>query len=254
MSADGFVVSLEGRTALVTGGSGGIGKAICLALAKAGAFVAINYRSSETAAHEVLGAILSEGGRGSVEEFDVSNSSDVERGIGRVLGSAGTIDILVNNAGIASDGLAVRMKDPEWDAVISANLTGAFHVCRTVMKTMIRSRKGRIVNISSTAGEAGNAGQANYSAAKAGLIGLTKSLARELAPRGILVNCVSPGIISGGMMDRLDESQVEAIRNHVPLGRLGNAQDVAKAVLFLCSDMSSYMTGQVVRVNGGLYM
>jgi 3-oxoacyl-[acyl-carrier protein] reductase len=254
LSADGFVVSLEGQTALVTGGSGGIGKAICLVLAKAGAFVAINYRSSETAAQELLGAIISQGGRGAVEKFDVSNSSDVERGIGRVLESTGTIDILVNNAGIASDGLAARMKDPEWDAVLSANLTGAFHVSRTVMKTMIRSRKGRIINISSTAGEAGNAGQANYSAAKAGLIGLTKSLARELAPRGILVNCVSPGIISGGMMDRLDESQVEAIRNHVPLGRLGNAEDVANAVLFLCSHMSAYITGQVVRVNGGLYM
>ena len=160
----------------------------------------------------------------------------------------------MNNAGISIDGLLGRMKDEQWAEVMSVNLTGTFHVCRAVGKRMIRNRGGRIVNVVSTAGEAGNAGQANYSAAKAGLIGLTKALARELAPRNILVNAVSPGIISGGMSEQLSPEQLDAIVNHVPLGRLGLPEDVAAAVLFLCSDMAGYVTGQVIRVNGGLYM
>jgi 3-oxoacyl-[acyl-carrier protein] reductase len=146
------------------------------------------------------------------------------------------------------------MKDTDWDAVLSHNLSAAFYTCRAVAKIMIRKRRGRIVNISSTAGESGNAGQANYSASKAGLIGLTKSLARELAPRNILVNAVAPGIIAGGMTQSLDEKQLDAIRTYVPLGRLGQLRDVAAAVTFLCSGMSDYITGQVIRVNGGLYM
>jgi len=247
-------ISLEGKTALVTGGSRGIGRAVCLTLAKAGAYVAVNYRVSEQAAREVLDLIKEHGGDGKILAFDVSDPNAVDRGVSELLQERGKIEILVNNAGITKDGLLSRMKDADWNEVLATNLAGAFFVCRAVSKSMIRNRGGRIVNIASTAGESGNAGQANYSAAKAGLIGLTRSLARELAPRNILVNAVSPGIISVGMTDRLTENQLEAIRGLVPLGRTGNPDDVADAVLFLCSSMSDYITGQVIRVNGGLYM
>lgn len=248
------IVSLEGKTALVTGGSRGIGREISLTLARAGARVAINYGSSEKEAEQTLALIREEGGNGILAPFDVSDSADVDRGVAGVLDEWSSIEILVNNAGITRDGLLGRMKDTQWSEVMSVNLTGAFHLCRAVGKRMIRNRAGRIVNVTSTAGEAGNAGQANYSAAKAGLIGLTRALARELAPRNILVNSVSPGIISGGMSERLTQDQLEAIVTHVPLGRLGGPEDVAAAVLFLCSEMSGYITGQVLRVNGGLYM
>ncbi|MCX5862406.1 MAG: 3-oxoacyl-[acyl-carrier-protein] reductase [Desulfomonile sp.] len=245
---------LTGKTALVTGGSRGIGKVISVALAQAGAFVAINYRAGSEAAQDTLEAIRLDGGQGKLEPFDVSDTKAVEIAIADIISERSAIDILVNNAGVCSDGLVGRMKDADWNDVLSTNLTGAFNLSRAVAKIMIRKRHGRIVNISSTAGEAGNPGQANYCAAKAGLIGLTKALARELAPRNILVNSVSPGIISGGMTERLKETQLEIIRNHVPLGRMGQPEDVAAAVLFLCSGMSDYITGQVIRVNGGLYM
>jgi len=248
------LLSLEGKTALVTGGSRGLGRAICLNLARAGAYVVVNYSSSSTAAEETLAKIREAGGKGRPVQFDVRNSEEVDRGVAEILNDCDTIHILVNNSGIARDGLLGRMKDDQWADVVSVNLTGAFHVCRAVSKRMIRNRGGRIVNVTSAAGEAGNAGQANYSAAKAGLIGLTKALARELAPRNILVNAVSPGIISGGMSGKLTQEQTDAIVNHVPLGRLGLPEDVAAAVLFLCSGMSGYVTGQVIRVNGGLYM
>jgi 3-oxoacyl-[acyl-carrier protein] reductase len=225
-----------------------------LALAKAGAFVVINYRSDEVGARATLEQVCSAGGAGRVEQFSVINPAEVERGVTNTLKDRGAIDILVNNAGIARDGLISRMKDSDWQEVLSTNLAGAFHLCRTVSKGMIRSRRGRIINVASTAGEAGNAGQANYSAAKAGLIGLTKALARELAPRNILVNAVSPGIISGGMSEQLTDGQLEAIRTHVPLRKMGRPEDVAAAVLFLSGGMSDYITGQVIRVNGGLYM
>jgi 3-oxoacyl-[acyl-carrier protein] reductase len=248
------LVSLDGKTALVTGGSRGIGRAVCLALARAGAFVAINYRSQEEAARLTLDLIREDGGSGALVPFDVSDASAVETAVTDVLKSRLSLDILVNNAGISRDGLIGRMKDADWNEVLVTNLSGAFHLCRTVSKTMIRNRSGRIINVASTAGEAGNAGQVNYSASKAGLIGFTRALARELAPRNILVNCVSPGIITGGMADELTEAQMEAIRSHVPLRRTGKPEDVAAAVLFLCSGMSDYVTGQVIRVNGGLYM
>jgi len=247
-------ISIEGQTALVTGGSRGIGRAVCLTLAKAGAFIAVNYRSDTEGASATLDLILEQGGQGTLEPFDVSDPAAVDGGVSNILAERGGVDILVNNAGIARDGLIGRMKESDWHAVIDTNLAGAFHLCRTVSKTMIRNRKGRIINIASTAGEAGNAGQANYSAAKAGLIGFTKALARELAPRNVLVNSVSPGIISGGMSEQLTEDQLAAIRMHVPLRRTGTREDVAAAVLFLCSGMSDYITGQVIRVNGGLYM
>jgi 3-oxoacyl-[acyl-carrier protein] reductase len=248
------MVSLSGKTALVTGASRGIGRAVAVMLAQHGAFVNINYIRSKEEASKTLEMISSLDGQGRLVPFDVTSSDQVDSGVRDVLQECGTIDILVNNAGICRDGLIGRMKDTDWDAVVSHNLSAAFYTCRAVAKIMIRKRSGRIVNISSTAGESGNAGQANYSASKAGLIGLTKSLARELAPRNILVNAVAPGIIAGGMTQSLDEKQLGAIRTYVPLGRLGQLSDVAAAVVFLCSGMSDYITGQVIRVNGGLYM
>ncbi len=248
------MISLEGQTALVTGGSRGIGSAVCQMLANAGAFVIMNYKSSDASAREVMTKIKEVGGDGRTARFDVGNGNEVDKAIAEIVQERGKIDILVNNAGISRDCLIGRMKDQDWNEVLCTNLSGVFYICRGVSKNMIRNRKGRIINISSTAGEAGNPGQVNYSAAKAGLIGFTKALARELAPRNILVNSVSPGIISGGMSDQLTEDQLEHIRAHVPLRRTGTLQDVAAAVLFLCSGMADYITGQVIRVNGGLYM
>jgi 3-oxoacyl-[acyl-carrier protein] reductase len=255
MSGDSFTLtSLQGKTALVTGGSRGIGRAISVMLARAGAFVAVNYRASENDALSTLATMREHRGDGMLIPFDVADSAAVEGGVAQVLTERGRMDIVVNNAGITRDGLLTRMKDGDWRDVLDTNLAGAFHLCRTVSKSMIRNRSGRIINVASTAGEAGNAGQANYSAAKAGLIGFTKALARELAPRNILVNAVSPGIIGEGMTERLTEKQAEAIRAHIPVGRMGKSEDVAAAVLFLSSSMSDYITGQVIRVNGGLYM
>jgi 3-oxoacyl-[acyl-carrier protein] reductase len=248
------LLSLEGKTALVTGGSRGIGREISILLARYGAFVIINFKSDDRAAQKTLDTILQLPGKGCLKKFDVCDSVEVDKNVNATLAEIKSIEILVNNAGIARDGLLGRMKDDDWKTVIDTNLTGAFNMCRSLTKSMIRKRYGRIVNISSTAGELGNAGQVNYSAAKSGLVGLTKALARELAPRNILVNCVSPGMISGGISEHLSENQREAIIQHVPLGRLGAPQDVAASVVFLCSDMANYITGQVLRINGGLYM
>jgi 3-oxoacyl-[acyl-carrier protein] reductase len=223
-------------------------------LASADAFVAVNYLEAEDAAQAALARIKDQGGDGMLAPFDVSDPQAVEQGMAKILAEREKIDILVNNAGITRDGLIGRMNDADWRRVMDTNLSGAFYVCRAVSRTMIRNRSGRIINVASTAGEAGNAGQANYSASKAGLIGFSRALARELAPRNILVNVVSPGIISGGVSEKLTEEQVAAIRTHVPLRRMGRPEDVAWAVLFLCSEMSDYITGQVIRVNGGLYV
>ncbi len=249
-----LLLNLEGKTALVTGGSRGIGREISILLAKYGVFVVVNFKSDDRAAQKTLDAIIELPGKGSLKKFDICDSVDVEKNVKEMIAERKSVEILVNNAGIARDGLLGRMKDADWKTVVDTNLTGAFNMCRALAKSMIRNRYGRIVNISSTAGEVGNAGQVNYSAAKSGLIGLTKSLARELAPRNILVNCVSPGIIIGGISEELSENQMEAIIQHVPLGRLGTPKDVAAAVVFLCSDMANYITGQVLRINGGLYM
>ncbi len=248
------VLSLEGKTALVTGGSRGVGRSVCLALSERGAFVAVNYRTREQEALYTAEAMKQHRGGSMLVPFDVGDPAAVERGVAKVLAERVRIDILVNNAGITRDGLIGRMKDADWQQVLETNLRGAFNVCRAVTKTMIRHRSGRIINVASTAGEAGNAGQVNYSAAKSGLIGFTKALARELAPRNVLVNAVSPGIIQGGMSEKLTEEQMEAIRTHIPLRRAGLPEEVAYAVLFLCSGMADYVTGQVIRVNGGLYM
>ncbi len=248
------LLTLEGRTALVTGGSRGIGRGICVSLARAGAFVVVNYASNEDAARETLDIVERNRGRGMLLGFEVQDSDAVNEAIAGVIEQRERIDILVNNAGITRDGLLGRMRDTDWNQVIEINLSGAFHVSRAVSRGMIRQRSGRIVNVASTAGEAGNAGQANYSAAKAGLIGLTKALARELAPRNILVNAVSPGIIDEGITRHLDDRQVETITSQIPLRRMGTTEEVCNVALFLCSPLASYMTGQVVRVNGGLYV
>lgn len=250
----GALISLSGKTALVTGASRGIGRSVAVMLGRAGAFVAVNYRADADAGRETVRLVEAAGGSGIVLPFDVTVPADVEDALKRLLDERSGIDILVNNAGVARDGLIGRMKDEDWSVVMETDLTAAFYLCRAVSRPMIRKRGGRIVNIASTAGEAGNAGQANYSAAKAGLIGLTKALARELAPRNILVNAVSPGIIGEGMSESLTEQQTAAIIEHVPLRRVGTGEDVASAVTFLCSDMSKYITGQVIGVNGGLYM
>lgn len=250
----GAVLSLEGRTALVTGGSRGIGRAIVTALSAAGAFVAVNYHTNQAAAEETQEYIAAQGGACMLARFDVANSASVEEGVGTILAARRKIDILVNNAGVTRDGLIGRMKDDHWQDVLDTNLRGAFNLCRAVTKSMIRHRWGRIVNVASTAGEAGNAGQVNYAAAKSGLIGFTRALARELAPRNILVNAVSPGVIIGGLSEKLSDDQREAIQAHIPLRRPGVPVEVAHTVLFLCSSMGDYITGQVIRVNGGLYM
>lgn len=249
-----LLTALKGKTALVTGGGRGIGRAICVTLGEAGAFVCVNYCASKGPAAETRDMIRDAGGEAGLFQFDVSDPAAVDESVAAIINERKRIDILVNNAGIARDGLLSRMKDAHWQSVLSVNLSGAFHLCRAVSKHMIRNRSGRIINVASTAGEAGNAGQVNYSAAKAGLIGLTRAVARELAPRNILVNCVSPGIISGGMSDKLTVEQMDAIMEHVPLSRPGRPEDVAAAVLFLCSEMADYITGQVIRVNGGLYI
>ena len=249
-----FCANLTGKAALVTGASRGLGRAIAISLADSGAFVIVNYKGSVFLAQETLDTIRSHGGDGMLKQFDVSNFDEVNQAIGEILAEREAVEILVNNAGLNRDGLFARMKPADWHEVIETNLSGAFNTCRALSKNMIRRRYGRIINMTSVAGEVGNGGQINYSASKAGLIGFTKALARELAPRNILVNCVSPGLISGGMSDMLSEKQTQAVLGHVPLGRLGSAQDVCASVVFLCSEMSNYITGQVIRVNGGLYM
>ena len=248
------LLDLNGKTALVTGAAKGIGREIAFQLALCGAFVIINYRSDDDSAKKTLELILEIGGQSCLQKFDVSNSEAVDSNINKALSERSSIEILVNNAGIARDGLIGRMKDTEWKDVLDTNLTGTFNMCRALTKSMIRKRYGRIINISSTAGELGNAGQVNYSASKAGIIGLTKALARELAPRNILVNCVAPGMICSGISEQLNQDQLQTILRHVPLGRLGQPREVALAVAFLCSNMADYITGQVLRVNGGLYM
>ena len=247
------LISLQGKTALITGGSRGIGRAISVLLAKAGAFVLINYVHNRDAAGETLDLVQSVNGKGKLVHFDVCDSQAVQESLSSILKLDGRIDFLINNAGINRDGLIGRLKDSDWDDVIQTNLTGIFYVCRAVAKQMIRNRCGRIINISSTAGDMGNAGQVNYSAAKAGIQGFTKALA-ELAPRNILVNSISPGIIHGGLSENLTKQQIDTITSHIPIRRMGEAEEVACAVLFLCSELSNYMTGQVIRVNGGLYM
>ena len=245
--------SLEGRTALVTGASQGIGRACALELAKAGAKVALAARNEQKLA-EVAAEIAAAGGTAHAFAIDLASEDSIKGGAKAALAHFGSIEILVNNAGITKDGLMLRMKRTDWDAVLSTNLTGTFLLTQAVVSSMLKARWGRIINISSVVGETGQAGQANYAASKAGLIGLTKSLARELASRGITANAVAPGYIETAMTAVLDEKQREAMLTQIPLARAGTDQDIAHAVRFLASDEAAYITGHVLDVNGGMYM
>jgi 3-oxoacyl-[acyl-carrier protein] reductase len=243
---------LEGKIALVTGASRGIGAAIALRLASEGATVVVNYSGSREAALGVVDAIEAAGGRASAVQADVTDPAACTALVEAVVEEHGTIDILVNNAGITRDGLLVRMSDDDWDAVISTNLTGVFSVTRAAAKHMMKARCGSIVNVASVVGIAGNAGQVNYAAAKAGVIGLTKSVARELAGRKVRCNAVAPGFIETDMTAALTEGQRDAVASSIAMGRFGSGSDVAAAVAFLASDDAGYITGQTLAVDGGM--
>lgn len=245
---------LDGKTALITGASRGIGRAIAIRLASEGAAVAINYAGNAKAAEEVKSIIEAAGGKAMLVQADVSSAESVDAMIKEVVEAFGGIDILVNNAGITRDGLLMRMKEEDWDAVINTNLKGVFYCTKAVSKLMMKKRAGRIVNMASVVGLTGNAGQANYAAAKAGVIGFSKTMAKELASRGITVNMVAPGYIDTDMTAVLSESVRETMVSGIPLGRAGTPEDVANAVLFLVSDDASYITGQVINVDGGMVM
>ncbi len=244
--------SLNGQTALVTGAGRGIGRAIAIALAECGAEVVVNYASSAAAAEDVVEAITASGGQAWAQKADVSDEADVDNLIKAVLERSGRLDVLVNNAGITRDGLLMRMKTSDWQAVIDLNLTGVFLCSRAVARPMLKQKSGRIINITSVVGLMGNAGQANYAAAKAGVVGLTKSTAKELASRGITVNAVAPGFIATDMTKDLD---ADAILRDIPLGTFGTQEQVAGAVRFLAADpAAAYITGQVLQVDGGMVM
>jgi 3-oxoacyl-[acyl-carrier protein] reductase len=246
--------SLEGKKALVTGASRGIGRAIAVALAEAGADVAINYSGSEAAAAETAQAVEALGRKAIVVKANVGKADEFDAMVKEVIEQFGAIDILVNNAGITRDNLIMRMKEEEFDQVIETNLKGVFNGIKAVTRSMMKQRSGRIINISSVVGVLGNPGQANYVAAKAGVIGLTKASARELASRGITVNCVAPGFIQTEMTDKLPEEMRQTLSGQIPLARLGEPGDIANAVRFLASDAAAYMTGQTIHVDGGMYM
>ena len=244
--------SLDGQTALVTGGGRGIGRAIALALGEAGAEVVVNYSSSAAAADDVVATITAAGGKAYALQANVSIEEEVDGLIKTVLDRSGRLDVLVNNAGITRDGLLMRMKTSDWQSVIDLNLTGVFLCTRAVARPMLKQKSGRIINITSVVGLMGNAGQANYAAAKAGVIGLTRSTAKELASRGITVNAVAPGFIATDMTKDLD---ADSILKDIPLGTFGTQEQVAGAVRFLAADSAAaYITGQVLQVDGGMVM
>ena len=246
-------MDFSGKVSLVTGASQGIGEAIAVALAQAGAEVML-LDIQKDKLEEVAERIHQDGGKAAAYEVDVSQFDGVAGVIDTVIKNHGKVDHLVNNAGITRDNLLMRMKEDEWDAVIAVNLKGIFNLSKAVIRPMMSNRYGRIVNISSVVGMMGNAGQTNYSASKAGLVGFTKSLAREVASRGVTVNAVAPGYIATAMTESLPDAVKEAFMNVIPLKRFGTAEDVAQAVAFLCSDKAGYITGQIIQVNGGLLM
>jgi len=245
------MINLSGKIALVTGASRGIGAAIAGELAGCGAAVIAAARGENAAG--TAAAITTAGGRAEAVSLDVTQPDNVDAVVAAALAKHGRIDILVNNAGIARDQLMLRMKRQDWDAVLEANLTAAYNCSQAVLRSMIKQRGGRIINISSVVGQMGNAGQVNYAASKAGLIGMAKALAREVASRGITVNVIAPGLIETDMTKAISEGSSEKWAAQIPLGRLGTPQDVAWAVCFLASDEAAYITGQVVAVNGGMY-
>jgi 3-oxoacyl-[acyl-carrier protein] reductase len=243
------------KVALVTGASRGIGRAVALTLARGGASVALNYAGNEAAAAEALKLVQEAGApRAKLHKFDVADPAACAAAVEAIVGEWGGLHVLVNNAGIALDQLVMRLKDDDWNRQLQVNLTGAFNLTRAVARPMMKQKGGAIVNLTSVVGEMGNAGQAAYAATKAGLIGLTKAVARELASRGVRVNAVAPGYVDTDMTHALPEAARAKLQEMIPLARMGTAQDVAEAVAFLASDQASYVTGEVLRVNGGMYM
>ncbi|WP_416731490.1 3-oxoacyl-[acyl-carrier-protein] reductase [Fictibacillus sp. JL2B1089] len=245
---------LNEKSVLVTGASRGIGRAIALYFAKNGAKVAVNYSGSEEKANEVVKEIKENGGIAFAIKADISSSEDVTNMVKTVVDEFGSLDVLVNNAGITRDNLLMRMKEEDWDAVINTNLKGVFLTTKAVTRQMMKQRKGRIINIASIVGVSGNAGQANYVAAKAGVIGLTKTAAKELSSRGITVNAIAPGFIETDMTGKLEEGIKSEMLRGIPLARFGQPEDIASAAAFLASDASSYITGQTLHVDGGMVM
>ncbi|HZI09704.1 MAG TPA: 3-oxoacyl-[acyl-carrier-protein] reductase [Myxococcus sp.] len=248
-------MSFKDKVVLVTGGSRGIGRACALAFAKAGAStVVVSYAGNEAAANESVGLLQAAGAKAEALRFDVADSAACTSAVEGVVKAHGRLDVLVNNAGVAMDGLVMRLKDEDWDRQMDTNLKGAFALIRAASRPMMKQRGGAIINISSIIGEMGNAGQEAYSASKAGLIGLTKSVAKELSSRNIRVNAVTPGFIGTDMTSHLNDELRQKMLETIPLGRLGAPEEVANAVLFLASDAASYITGEVLKVNGGMYM
>jgi 3-oxoacyl-[acyl-carrier protein] reductase len=248
-------MTMDNKVALVTGASRGIGRAIAKQLAGRGATVVINYAGNEAAAQDTAAAIVAAGGKApTLMKFDVSDRPAVDAAFDEVKTKFGGLHVLVNNAGISRDGLLLRFKDEDWALTLQTNLSGAFYCARAAAKLMTKNRWGRIINISSVVGESGNAGQVAYASAKAGMIGLTKTLAQELASRSVTVNAVTPGFIETDMTSALTDDQKKAVLEQIPLGMVGSADDVAHAVTFLASDDARYITGHVLSVNGGMYM
>ena len=244
----------ETKIALITGSSRGIGRAVAMKLAEAGIFVYINYRQQEAIARQSLADIINAGGGGALCPFDVADRVAVQSAVAQIMREQGRIDILVNNAAVVKSGLIARTQEADWDSMVDTNLKGLFNCCQAVSRPMIKQKWGRIINVTSVVAETGNAGQVAYAAAKSGILGLTKSLARELGSRNICVNAVSPGLIETDMTTILTDLAREQIRSQIPLRRVGTPDDVAGVVAFLVSPQADYITGQVIRINGGLYM